>query len=54
MKYFCRILRGFALVFFGVLAGRAFTIGNIGLGIFNLCLAIPTFIYQVIDFDDIT
>ena len=54
MKYFCRILRGCALVFFGVLAGRAFTIGNIGLGIFDICLAFPTFIYQVLDFDDIT
>ena len=51
MKYFCRILIGFALIFFGVLAGLAFARGDIGLGIFDICLAIPTFINLIRDFD---
>lgn len=54
MKYFFRILYGCVLVFFGVLAGLAFSKGNIWLGIFNIFAAIPTFIYSIIEFDDIT
>ena len=45
MKYFCRLLTGLALIFFGVLAGLAFSAGDVGLGIFDICLSIPTFIY---------
>ena len=52
MKYFCRMLIGFALIFFGVLTGIAFARGDIELGIFDLFLTIPTFIRLIIDFDD--
>ena len=51
MKYFCRTLIGFALIFFGILAGLAFARGDIGLGIFDISLAIPTFINLIRDFD---
>ena len=53
MKYFCKILIGVALVFFGVLAGLAFARGDIGLGIFDILLTIPTFINLIVYSDDI-
>ena len=40
MKYFVRIFTGCAICFLGVMAGLQFAKGNVGVGIFELFLAV--------------
>jgi hypothetical protein len=51
MKYFMRVFIGCCICFMGVMAGMQFAKGNVGVGIFDLLLAVPSFINLARDFD---
>ena len=51
MKCFTRIFIGCCIWFIGMMAGVQFERGNIGLGILDLLLAVPSLINLAIDFD---
>ena len=52
MKIFTRILIGCVICFLGVMAGAQFASGNIGLGICDIFLTVPSFLNLASDFDD--
>lgn len=52
MKYVMKILAGCAICFISVLAGLQFAKGNIGIGIFDLCLATLEFPFLIKDLKD--
>lgn len=52
MENFIRIFGGCVMCFLGVMAGLAFARGDIGVGIFQLCLAATNLPRIAKDFDD--